>query len=65
MRLFHKISAALAALLALPAVALAATIGGAYYMPQYDWQDFWAATDGKQFQLHNRWTAHVVKDQGR
>jgi hypothetical protein len=50
-RLFPKISAILAAMIALPAVAVAATIGGAYYMPQYDWQDFWAATDGKQFQV--------------
>jgi hypothetical protein len=44
-----KIAAALAGLIALPAIAVAATIGGTYYMPQYDWQDFWAATDGKQF----------------
>ncbi len=51
MRLFPNIPAVLAALIALPAIAVAATIGGAYYMPQYDYQDFWAATDGKQFQV--------------
>ena len=51
MRLFPKISAVLAALLALPAIAVAATIGGNYYMPQYDYRDFFAATDHKQFQV--------------
>jgi hypothetical protein len=51
MRLVPTISAVLAGLIALPAIALAATIGGTYYMPQYDWQDFWAATDGKPFQV--------------
>ena len=57
MRLFPKISAGIAALLALPAVAVAATIGGTYYMPQYDWQDFFAATDGKYFQVILQGTA--------
>ena len=51
MRLLPKISTVLAALLALPAIAVAATIGGTYYMPQYDYRDFFAATDHKQFQV--------------
>ena len=49
MRLVHKIATALAGLAVLPAVAWAATIGGAYYAPQYDFRDFWVATDGKNF----------------
>src|SRR5260370_31746919 len=51
MRFFHKISTAFAALIALPTIAVAATIGGTYYMPQYDYRDFFAATDHKQFQV--------------
>jgi hypothetical protein len=51
MRLGLRIAATLAALFALPAVAGAATIGGAYYAPQYDYRDFFAATDGKPFQV--------------
>jgi hypothetical protein len=50
-RLFPNIPTVLAGLIALPAIAVAATIGGAYYMPQYDYRDFFAATDGKQFQV--------------
>ena len=38
-------------MIALPAIAVAATIGGTYYMPQYDYRDFFAATDHKQFQV--------------
>jgi hypothetical protein len=56
-RLVPKISATLAGLIALPAIAVAATISGTYYMPQYDWQDFFAATDGKQFQVILQGTA--------
>ena len=44
---FARIAAVLFAAIALPALALAATIGGAYYAPQYDYRDLWAATDGK------------------
>ena len=57
MRLLPKIAATLAALITLPAIAVAATIGGTYYMPQYDWQDFFAATDGKPFQVILQGTA--------
>jgi hypothetical protein len=57
MRLVSKIAVALGALIALPAVAVAATIGGYYYYPQYDFQDFWAATDHKQFQVILQGTA--------
>ena len=42
---------------ALPAIAVAATISGAYYMPQYDFRDFWTATDHKQFQVILQGTA--------
>ena len=48
---FARIAAVLFAAIALPALALAATIGGAYYAPQYDYRDLWAATDGKPFQV--------------
>src|SRR5436309_7362210 len=51
MRLVPSISTVLSGLIALPAIAVAATIGGNYYAPQYDYQDFFAATDGKQFQV--------------
>jgi len=51
MRLARGLAAALFALLALPAMALAAVIGGVYYAPQYDYRDFFAATDGKPFQV--------------
>jgi hypothetical protein len=57
LRLLAKISAGLAALAALPAVAVAATIGGNYYWPQYDYRDFFAATDHKQFQVILQGTA--------
>ncbi|MDP3243102.1 MAG: hypothetical protein Q8M69_21970 [Reyranella sp.] len=33
----------------MPALAVAATIGGVYYATQYDYRDFFAATDGKNF----------------
>lgn len=51
MRLTRRIATALSAAIALPAVALAATVGGAYYSPQYDYREFWAATDNKPFQV--------------
>ena len=47
----RRIAAFLFAIVALPALAFAATIGGAYYAPQYDFREFWAATDGKPFQV--------------
>ena len=49
MRLTTRIGAVLAGLVALPALAVAATIGGVYYAPQYDYRDFFAATDGRNF----------------
>ena len=51
MRLVPNIAAILSGLVALPAIAVAATIGGDYYATQYDYRDFFAATDGKQFQV--------------
>src|SRR5258708_12649185 len=50
MRFTSKI-AALLGLLALPACASAAVIGGTYYAPQYDFAEFFAATDGRNFQV--------------
>jgi hypothetical protein len=50
MRLPRKITVALLGLLSLPAAALAAVIGGTYYAPQYDFREFFAATDGRNFQ---------------
>lgn len=49
MRFTSRIGVVLASLVALPALAVAATIGGAYYAPQYDYREFFAATDGKNF----------------
>jgi hypothetical protein len=51
MSLVRRIAAALPTLVALPALAVAATIGGAYYAPQYDYREFFAATDHKPFQV--------------
>jgi len=51
MRLKTKIAAALLGLAALPAVAWAAVIGGTYYAPQYDYREFFAAADGRNFQV--------------
>lgn len=51
MRLKNKIAAALLGLAALPAAAWAAIIGGTYYAPQYDYRDFFAATDNRNFQV--------------
>lgn len=49
MRLTTRIGAVLAGLVVVPALAVAATIGGVYYAPQYDYRDFFAATDGRNF----------------
>ena len=51
MRLFQNIAAVLSGLVALPVIGAAATIGGYYYATQYDYREFFAATDGKQFQV--------------
>ena len=50
MRLLSKITVVLG-LLILPACASAAIIGGTYYAPQYDFAEFFAATDGRNFQV--------------
>lgn len=47
----RRVATILFAAIALPALALAATIGGAYYAPQYDFREFWAATDNKPFKV--------------
>jgi hypothetical protein len=51
MRFKNWIVTALLGLVALPAAAFAATIGGYYYAPQYDYAEFFAATDGRNFQV--------------
>ena len=51
MRYAKKIAAAFAAIIAVPAIACAATIGGVWYAPQYDYTDFWAVADNKPFQV--------------
>jgi hypothetical protein len=51
MRPFRKIVIALAAAAAIPVVAHAATLGGNYYAIQYDYRDFYAATDNKNFRV--------------
>jgi len=51
MRLKSKIVAALLGLVGLPVAASAAVIGGTYYATQYDFSEFFAATDGRNFQV--------------
>ena len=51
MRYAKRIATIVAAALAVPAIACAATIGGVYYAPQYDYTDFWVAADNKPFQV--------------
>jgi hypothetical protein len=51
MRYARRIAAAVTAAIALPAIACAATIGGYWYAPQYDYTDFWVAADNKPFQV--------------
>jgi hypothetical protein len=46
-----KIAATVFAAAALPVAALAATIGGTHYAPQYDYAEFYAAADGKPFRV--------------
>jgi hypothetical protein len=50
MPLLKKIAATLAVSL-LPVAALAATIGGTQYATQYDYREFFNATDGKPFRV--------------
>jgi len=47
----NKIAAALFGLVVLPVAAFAGVIGGTYYAPQYDFREFFAATDGRNFQV--------------
>src|SRR5690349_4972421 len=51
MRLRSKLISSLLALMALSSAASAAVIGGSYYAPQYDYAEFFAATDGRYFQV--------------
>ncbi|MBI2735220.1 MAG: hypothetical protein HYX38_01505 [Rhodospirillales bacterium] len=51
MRLRSKLISSLLALTALSSAASAAVIGGSYYAPQYDYAEFFAATDGRYFQV--------------
>ena len=51
MRLKNKFAVALLSLFALPAVAMAAVIGGTYYATQYDYREFFSIADGKTFQV--------------
>jgi hypothetical protein len=65
MRLPPKLTVALLGLLGLPAAALAAVIGGTYYAPQYDYREFFAAADGRNFQVILYGTAFPGVDPGR
>jgi len=51
MRSIRRIVATAAAAIGICSAASAATIGGYYYAIQYDFREFWAATDGKNFQV--------------
>ena len=64
MRLPRKIIVALLGLFSLPAAALAAVIGGTYYAPQYDYREFFAAADGRNFQVILYGTAFPGVDPG-
>jgi len=48
---FREVAVGAIAALALPMTSSAATIGGTFYAPQYDFQDFWTASDGKAFRV--------------
>lgn len=50
MTVLKKLAATLA-LSMLPVAALAATIGGTEYAPQYDYREFFTAADGKSFRV--------------
>ena len=50
MTILKKLAATLA-LTTLPIAALAATIGGTEYAPQYDYREFFTAADGKPFRV--------------
>ncbi len=51
MRALRSLALAFGSLLALTTVAGAQVIGGYYFAPQYDYREFFAATDGKPFQV--------------
>ncbi|MBV8391871.1 MAG: hypothetical protein JOY81_01685 [Alphaproteobacteria bacterium] len=51
MRPLARLSFALAAFLAMPTVTGAATLGAADYAVQYDYREFYAATDNKPFRV--------------
>ena len=52
MKISKTVLGAVAALALVPATAAsAATIGGAFYAPQYDYSEFFAATDRQNFQV--------------
>jgi hypothetical protein len=51
MRIITRIAAAFAAVGFFPMSASAATIGGTFYAPQYDFAEFFAATDHRNFQV--------------
>lgn len=51
MRPFTGLALALATLLSAPAVTDAATLGAADYAVQYDYREFYAATDNKPFRV--------------
>jgi hypothetical protein len=46
-----KIAAVLIGLLALPACVYGGSIGGTYYSPQYDYREFFAISDGRNFNI--------------
>ena len=50
MKFIPSLLAAIAYLALMPS-ASAATIGGTYYAPQYDYSEFFAATDRRNFQV--------------
>lgn len=64
MRLRNALAAALAGLTLVPAAVLAATIGGTNYAPQYDFSEFFAASDRKSFQVTLAGTAFPGVDPG-
>src|SRR5262249_61568699 len=51
MHLMKKAAALLLALITLPAATEGGVIGGVYYAVQYDYREFFAATDGRNFQV--------------
>lgn len=68
MRWIWKIAVALASAATIPVVSHAAVLGGTYFAIQYDYREFYAATDNKSFRVElvgNPYPAMPMNDVAR